>query len=116
VICLTSQQEISESQKTADREHDDSKEFRQFRRNLFHASLSHILQTLRAGMSKPVVIRYADGYYRRTIFGLGPYIADYPEQVLLGCVVQDWCPRYVCIQIICMFTKMWQCDEVDALH
>ncbi|KAM6502974.1 hypothetical protein JOM56_002951 [Amanita muscaria] len=76
-----------------DREHDDSKEFRQFRRNLFHASLSHILQTLRAGMSEPVVIRYADGYYRRTIFGLGPYIADYPEQVLLGCVVQDWCPR-----------------------
>ncbi|KAF8546044.1 hypothetical protein OG21DRAFT_1428003, partial [Imleria badia] len=25
------------------------------------------------------------------IFGLGPYIADYPEQVLISCVVQNWC-------------------------
>jgi hypothetical protein len=24
---------------------------------------------------------------------LGPYIADYPEQTLLTCVVQGWCPR-----------------------
>ncbi|KIL54002.1 hypothetical protein M378DRAFT_93272, partial [Amanita muscaria Koide BX008] len=35
--------------------------------------------------------RYADGHYRRTIYGIGPYIADYPEQVLLSCVVQGWC-------------------------
>ena len=79
----------------ADREHDDSKEFREFRRTIFHASLSRILEALREGMSKPVLLRYADGYYRKTIYGLGPYIADYPEQVLLGCVVQDWCPKYV---------------------
>ncbi|KAF8258727.1 hypothetical protein EI94DRAFT_1774111 [Lactarius quietus] len=25
---------------------------------------------------------------------LGPYIADYPEQALLACMVQGWCPRY----------------------
>jgi len=37
----------------------------------------------------------ADGHYRRIIYGLGPYIADYPEQVLLTCVVQGWCPMYV---------------------
>ena len=78
---------------TADREHDDSKEFREFRRTIFHASLSHILQTLKEGMSEPVLLRYADGYYWWTIYGLGPYIADYPEQVLLACVVQDWCPK-----------------------
>jgi hypothetical protein len=41
----------------------------------------------------PEVVRYADGHYRRTIYGLGPYIADYPEQVLLACIVQNWCPR-----------------------
>jgi hypothetical protein len=45
-------------------------------------------------MEKPEIVRYGDGYYRRTIYGLGPYIADYPEQVLLACIVQGWCPRY----------------------
>ena len=28
-------------------------------------------------------------------YGLGPYIADYPKQVLLSGVVQGWCPKYV---------------------
>ncbi|KAG0693579.1 hypothetical protein DFH29DRAFT_985457 [Suillus ampliporus] len=28
-----------------------------------------------------------------TVYGLGPYIADYPEQLLLSGVVQNWCPR-----------------------
>lgn len=46
-------------------------------------------------MSKPVVTRCPDGHFRRVIYGFGPYIADYPEQILLACVVQDWCPRYV---------------------
>lgn len=78
----------------ADKQHADSVEFRRFRRNLFHGSLNKILQTLRPGMEKPQVLRYGDGYYRRTIYGLGPYIADYPEQVLLACIVQGWCPRY----------------------
>ncbi|KAG1853048.1 hypothetical protein F4604DRAFT_2044766 [Suillus subluteus] len=27
------------------------------------------------------------------VYGLGPYIADYPEQILLSGVVQNWCPR-----------------------
>lgn len=78
----------------ADKEHADSVEFRKFRRNLFHGSLNKIIETLRPGMNKYEVLRYGDGYYRRTIYGLGPYIADYPEQVLLSCVVQGWCPRY----------------------
>ena len=30
-----------------------------------------------------------------TIYGLGPYIVDYLEKVLLACIVQGWCPRYV---------------------
>lgn len=46
-------------------------------------------------METPEVIRCADGHYRRVIWSLGPYIADYPEQVLLSAVVQGWCPRYV---------------------
>ncbi|KAF8328733.1 hypothetical protein F5887DRAFT_897430 [Amanita rubescens] len=76
-----------------DREHDDSVEFQKFRREAFHSSLTHILESLRSGMSEPEIIRYGDGHYRRTIFGLGPYITDYPEQALLACIVQGWCPK-----------------------
>ncbi|KAJ6621814.1 hypothetical protein B0H10DRAFT_2162891 [Mycena sp. CBHHK59/15] len=76
-----------------DRENQDSTEFRTFRRNLFHGSLRHILQSLKPGMTIPEVALFADGHYRRVIYGLGPYIADYPEQVLLACVVQGWCAK-----------------------
>jgi hypothetical protein len=44
-------------------------------------------------MTSPVVMKCPDGHYRRVIFGLGPYIADYPEQVLLACIVTGWCAR-----------------------
>jgi hypothetical protein len=77
----------------ADKEHEDSEAFRKFRRGLFHGSINRILQPLKPGMESPEVLRYGDGYYRRTIYGLGPYIADYPEQVLLACIVQGWCPK-----------------------
>ncbi|KAJ7254999.1 hypothetical protein B0H12DRAFT_1016654 [Mycena haematopus] len=76
-----------------DRENQDSKEFRTFRRNLFHGSLRHILESLKPGMTTPEVALFPDGHYRRVIYGLGPYIADYPEQVLLACVVQGWCAK-----------------------
>lgn len=66
--------------------------FRRFRRQLFHASLSAILQPLKAAMSIPEVTRCPDGHFRRVIYGIGPYIADYPEQILAACVVQGWCP------------------------
>jgi len=44
-------------------------------------------------MTVPAVMLCPDGHFRRVIYGLGPYIADYPEQVLLTGVVQGWCPR-----------------------
>ncbi|KAJ7845013.1 hypothetical protein B0H14DRAFT_3685165 [Mycena olivaceomarginata] len=34
-----------------------------------------------------------DGHLRRVIYGIGPYIADYPEQVWLAAIVQNWCPK-----------------------
>ncbi|KAJ6629704.1 hypothetical protein B0H10DRAFT_2381236 [Mycena sp. CBHHK59/15] len=49
--------------------------------------------SLKPGMTVPEVTLFADGHYRRVIYGLGPYIADYPEQVLLACVVQGWCAK-----------------------
>ncbi|KAK6981199.1 hypothetical protein R3P38DRAFT_3333863 [Favolaschia claudopus] len=71
----------------------NSTEFRTFRRNLFHGSLRQTLQSLKPGMETPEVAFFGDGHYRRVVYGLGPYIADYPEQVLLACVVQGRCAR-----------------------
>ncbi|KAF9538821.1 hypothetical protein CPC08DRAFT_738828 [Agrocybe pediades] len=52
-----------------------------------------IFAPLRHGMSMPDVARCPDGHYRRVIYSLGPYIADYPEQVWLASIVQNWCPK-----------------------
>jgi hypothetical protein len=46
-------------------------------------------------MKTPHITLCCDGHLRRVIYGVGPYIADYPEQALLACVVQGWCPKYV---------------------
>ncbi|KAE9399341.1 hypothetical protein BT96DRAFT_965641 [Gymnopus androsaceus JB14] len=75
------------------KDHSGSAEFRKFRRQLFHTSLEHALSSLRPHMTIPRVTLCPDGRYRRVIYGLGPYIADYPEQALLTCIVQNWCPR-----------------------
>ncbi len=39
-------------------------------------------------MTQPEVARCPDGHFRRTIYGLSPYIADYPKQTLVSGVVQ----------------------------
>ncbi|KAJ7865431.1 hypothetical protein B0H14DRAFT_3599332 [Mycena olivaceomarginata] len=77
----------------AERKYDNDAAFRTFKRQLYHASLSAILSTLKPGMTTPVVRRCPDGHFRRIIYGLGPFIADYPEQVLLAGTVQNWCPK-----------------------
>ncbi|KAF9243715.1 hypothetical protein BU15DRAFT_59594, partial [Melanogaster broomeanus] len=60
---------------------------------LFHSSLSKILETLKPAMTLPEVTMCADGHYRKVIYGLGPYIADYEEQVVLAGIVRNWCGR-----------------------
>ena len=67
--------------------------FRKFRRQLLHSSLAKVLESLKTGMKTPEVVRFPDGHFRKVIYGLGPYIADYPEQALLACIVQGWCPK-----------------------
>ncbi|KAH7917121.1 hypothetical protein BV22DRAFT_1108625 [Leucogyrophana mollusca] len=32
------------------------------------------------------------------IYGLGPYIADYEEQVVLACIVRNWCPKCLALR------------------
>ncbi|KAI0084245.1 hypothetical protein BDY19DRAFT_987574 [Irpex rosettiformis] len=77
----------------AAREAADDEEFRLFKKQLYHASLAKIFNPLREGMTTPQVMRCPDGHYRRVIFELGPFIADYPEQVMLAGIVQGWCPK-----------------------
>jgi hypothetical protein len=79
----------------ADREYQDDDGFRKFRRQLFHSSLAAILEPLKSGMTTPEVTLCPDGHFRRAIYGLGPYIADYQEQVILSCTVSGWCCKYV---------------------
>ena len=62
---------------------------------MFHASLARILSSIQLAMTTPEIARTPDGHYRRIIYSIGPYIADYPEQALLTSIVQGWCPRYV---------------------
>jgi Plavaka transposase len=77
----------------ANKQYSNDAKFRKFCRQLFHSSLARVLELLKPGMTKPEVVRCPDGHYRRAIHGLGPYIADYPEQALLACIVQGWCPK-----------------------
>ena len=70
---------------------------------------------MRPAMLKPEITLCADGHYQRVIYGIGPYIADYPEQALLACIVQGWCPKWVMhlYNLHCSSTK-W--IVLDALH
>ncbi|PIL28280.1 hypothetical protein GSI_09568 [Ganoderma sinense ZZ0214-1] len=77
----------------AKRAEENTEEFRIFKKQLYHQSLAFILSSLRPGMLKPHVLKCPDGHFRRAIFELGPFIADYPEQVYLAGVVQRWCPK-----------------------
>ena len=41
------------------------------------------------------VVRCADHHFRRAIYGLGPHIADYPEQTAASGTVYGWCVTLV---------------------
>ncbi|KAJ6472154.1 hypothetical protein C8R47DRAFT_1296895 [Mycena vitilis] len=75
--------------------HRKSKEYQRFVRQMYHACLARVFQPLKAGMTTPEIVKCPDGHLRRVVYGLGPYIADYPEQVWLASVVQNWCPKYM---------------------
>ena len=68
-------------------------EYRIFVKQLYHAALAQILSPLEPGMTTPHVMRCPDGHYRRAVFELGPFVANYPEQVCLAGVVSGWCPK-----------------------
>ncbi|KIJ91260.1 hypothetical protein K443DRAFT_28383, partial [Laccaria amethystina LaAM-08-1] len=68
-------------------------EFKKFCCQLYHKCLKVVFGPLKPYMEIPKVVKCPDGHFHCAIFSLGPYIADYPEQVWLVGVVQDWCPK-----------------------
>jgi len=77
----------------ADKEYADNPKFWRFHQQLFHTSMSKMLKHLHPRMTVPEISHCRDGNYRHVIYGIGPYIADYPEQCLVTGIVQGWCPR-----------------------
>jgi len=75
---------------SGDRRYNDNPAFHVFKQQLFHTSIAAIL---RPGMMTPVIHRCPDGHFRRVIYDLVAFIADYPEQVMLTSIVQGWCPK-----------------------
>lgn len=77
----------------ADKQSVNDLKFCEFRRQLFHTSLSMILKPLRPAMTTPEVVRCPDNHFRRAMYILGIYVGDYPEQALLANIVQGWCAK-----------------------
>ena len=77
---------------TGARKDTDTEEFRTFKRDLTHRLIATILFPLRPFMKTPDIILCPDGYFRRAIYGLGPHISDYPEQMALMWLLLGWCP------------------------
>ncbi|KAI5986491.1 hypothetical protein EDD15DRAFT_2389856 [Pisolithus albus] len=77
----------------AAKKYTDDPAFRRFKKQLFHVAMSKILGSLKACMMVPWVMKCPDNHFHRVICGIGPYIADYPEQVLISRIVQNWCGR-----------------------
>ncbi|KAJ6609298.1 hypothetical protein B0H10DRAFT_2166369 [Mycena sp. CBHHK59/15] len=75
------------------KKHRSKPAFQKFCWQMYHASLARIFEPLKANMTTPDIVRCPDGHFCRVIYGLGPYIADYPEQVWLAGIVQNWCPK-----------------------
>lgn len=89
----------------------DNDEFRDFKRRLFHGCLKKILETLKQYMTKWDLVRCADNHFRRAVYGIGPYIADYPEQVLVAGIVNGWCPVYENLSLIpTVHSQKCRCD------
>lgn len=71
----------------------DSTTFRTFRRQLIHDTLTVIMECFGEHFETPEVVLCSDDHFRHAVYGIGPYIADYQEQVLIAAVVSNWCVR-----------------------
>ena len=77
----------------ATKKHWKTIQYQVFACQMYHASLVHVFSPLKPGMTTPKVVKCPDGHLWHVVYGLGPYIADYPEHVWLAAIVQGWCPK-----------------------
>ena len=82
---------------------------------MFHAFLVKILCSLELSMTRPEVLWCLNSHFRHVIYGIGPYIADYPKQVLLMCVVQKWCLKYKVFYICVCVWQVWKIKVYSSL-
>jgi hypothetical protein len=74
----------------------ETMEYQKFCRQLYHSCLAFVYAPLKPYMTTMAdIVRCPDGHFQRVIYSIGPYIADYPEQVWLSGIVQNWCFRHV---------------------
>ena len=76
-----------------DNTYKDNPAFCNFQHQLIHSSLAKMLKFLKFRITTPEVVHCADDYFCQAVYGPRPYIRDYPEQTVLACVVQNWCPK-----------------------
>ena len=71
-------------------------------------------------MSKPEIAHCPDGHFRHVIYRIGPFIADYPKQCLLSCIIQGWCAKYVlyntrdCLILTAIYRCLARAKDLDG--
>ncbi|KAJ7846477.1 hypothetical protein B0H14DRAFT_3454337 [Mycena olivaceomarginata] len=59
---------------------------------MYHACLARVFESLKAYMMTPDIVCCPDGHFRCVIYGIGPYIADYPEQTKIDLLITSFDP------------------------
>ena len=66
-------------------------------------------------MTIPEMVLFGNQYYQRVIYALTAYIADYEEQVLLSCIVHNWCAKCLTHQENLDKDSLWRQREHTEL-
>lgn len=89
----TSFHELVTNHSPGSSEDENDPDFRIFKKQIYHAALAHIFDPLKPHMTTPRITRCPDSHYRKVIYSLRPFMADYAEQVYLSGVIQGCCPK-----------------------
>ena len=61
-------------------------------------------------------VLFGNQYYRRVIYALTAYIADYEEQVLLLCIMHNWCVKCLSHRENLDEDSLWrQCEHTELI-